>query len=94
MSVHFKNRGVAVEVEVRNGPLVVCEARCLKASHNWVVDNIESDPEFRGQGYAQELIEAVVSLSGFPVHAFAIKPDALGFWEKMKNRNLYEQTSP
>ena len=96
MSVHFKDYGSSVMVELRNGPEIAAEARCLKTPSFWIVDDIKTSHQYRGKGYARQLVSAIKEASGHPVKPFSVDPSATGFWRKMSEAGLadYEEPTP
>lgn len=88
MNIFWKDYGIEINIEYRNGPEVISFARVLKHPENWIVDWIDTLPIYRKKGYAQAIVRKIVEISGAPVNPFEIEHDAIGFWEKMEKLGL------
>jgi len=86
--VFVKDYGVFVIAEYRVGPEVTCTAKAIKNPDRWIIDGIETLPEWRGKGHASAVLRLLVELSGMPVNASIIDRGAEGFWEKMTRRGI------
>lgn len=81
--VFVKDYGYLVKTQYRVGPEITCEAVAIKCPDGWVIDGIETLMQWRGLGHARATLERIVEISGMPVRAMEIDPEAEEFWEHM-----------
>ena len=82
-NIFVQDRGIRIAVEYRVGPEVTCEAVAIKSPDGWIIDTIETLPKWRRKGHARAVLEPIVEISGKPVYAMEIAPEAEDFWKHM-----------
>ena len=82
-NIFFRDYGLRVTAEYRVGPEVTCEVVALKWSDGWIIDKLETRHEWRRKGHAKAVLEFLVKVSGMPVRACVIYPEAEAFWDHM-----------
>jgi GNAT superfamily N-acetyltransferase len=94
MKIYLRDYPHMIEAETRDGPNVTCEARILKAGEDWIVDDIGTYPAYRRQGHATAILRRIREIHGAPLLAFAIAPEAQGFWDAMTRCGIYDGEVP
>lgn len=89
--VFIRDYGLRVQAEYRIGDVVTCEAVMIKTpDEGWIIDQIETAFAWRRKGHAEALLRRVMEVSGHPVIAHDVQPEALPFWHRMVELGIHK----
>lgn len=84
---HYNNR---THLEYRNGPEIACEIEAIPSPDGYIIDKIETHPDYRNKGYAEYMLTHIVNITGMPTRTLSQNKTAKKFWQKMTERKLHQ----